>query len=387
MIALLAKRFLRGRSPDEPEGRTAYGTLCGVVGICLNLLLVAGKLLAGALSGSIAITADALNNLSDAGSSAVTLAGFHLAAKKADADHPFGHGRIEYLSGLAVAAVVVVTGFELGRSSLQKILHPQPVEFSALSAGILVCAIAVKLYMAAYNKRIGRRIGSTAMEATAVDSLSDCAATAAVLVCMLVSHFCSWHIDGWCGLLVACMILWAGVKAARDTIGPLLGEKTDPALAREIEQTVLSYEPVIGVHDLVVHDYGPGRRMVSLHAEVPCDGDLLTMHDAIDLAESALRQRFHCTAVIHMDPVECDNEQVNLLRAEVATLARELDDRVTIHDFRMVTGPTHTNLIFDLVLPFGLKLSDEEAAARLRRRIAELDATYFAVITVDKESC
>lgn len=295
MIALLAKRFIRNYdSPSEPSVRRGYGTLCGVVGICLNLLLVIGKLIAGAVSGSIAITADGLNNLSDAGSSAVTLAGFYLASKKADADHPFGHGRIEYLSGLAVAAAVVVTGFELARDSIAKILHPQPVEFSVLSVCILAAAILVKLYMALYNRRIGAYIDSSAMKATAVDSLSDVGATSAVLGCTLLGHYADLSIDGWCGALVACLIMWAGVKAAKDTIGPLLGEKTDPELCREIEQTVLGFHPpVIGVHDLIVNDYGPGRRVVSLHAEVPSNGNLLEMHDAIDLAESALRQRFH----------------------------------------------------------------------------------------------
>jgi len=388
MIALLAKRFIRNYdSPSEPSVRRGYGTLCGVVGICLNLLLVIGKLIAGAVSGSIAITADGLNNLSDAGSSAVTLAGFYLASKKADADHPFGHGRIEYLSGLAVAAAVVVTGFELARDSIAKILHPQPVEFSVLSVCILAAAILVKLYMALYNRRIGAYIDSSAMKATAVDSLSDVGATSAVLGCTLLGHYADLSIDGWCGALVACLIMWAGVKAAKDTIGPLLGEKTDPELCREIEQTVLGFHPpVIGVHDLIVNDYGPGRRVVSLHAEVPSNGNLLEMHDAIDLAESALRQRFHCIAVIHMDPVECDNVQVTAMHSRVAELAAQIDPCITIHDFRMVTGTTHTNLIFDLVLPFGFRLSDDDTVRLLRQRIAEDDASLFAVVTVDHKS-
>ena len=317
-----------------------YGTLCSAVGIVLNLLLTAIKLLAGSLSGSIAATADALNNLSDAGSSLATLASFRMASKKADAGHPFGHGRIEYLAGLGVSVAVLVTGVELARGSIDKIVHPVPTSFSPITIGILVASILVKLYMAYYNRRVGRLIGSPAMHATTLDSLSDCGATSAVLVSILLGKYLHWTVDGWCGALVAALVIGAGIKAARETAGPLLGQPPDPELAAGIERTVLSFAPISGVHDLMVHDYGPGRRAVSLHAEVPCDGDLLAMHDAVDLAENEVRRQFSCSAVIHMDPVETRDEHVAALRTMTEELAKELDPRASIHDFRMVPGPT-----------------------------------------------
>lgn len=387
MIELLARRLVKNwEHPTDPAAREGYGILCGAVGIGFNLLLAALKLLAGSLSGSIAATADALNNLSDAGSSVVTLVSFRMAAKKADADHPFGHGRIEYLAGLAVAVAVLITGIELGRSSVLKILHPVPTAFSLVSIAILTVSILIKLYMAHYNHRIGRLINSSAMRATMLDSLSDSGATSAVLLSMLLEKYFHWTVDGWCGALVAGLVIWAGFKAIHETIGPLLGQPPDKELVESIERTVLGFSPIVGVHDLMVHDYGPGRRMVSLHAEVPCDGDLLAMHDAIDLAETEVSRRYFCAAVIHMDPIETHNEHVVALRTRMEELAQTLDGRISIHDFRVVTGPTHTNLIFDLVLPFDLKFSDEQAVAELRRKAEDWDGNYHLVVTVDKAS-
>ena len=311
MIELLSRWFIRNReNTGDPAVRLAYGRLCGLVGIGLNLLLFGGKLFAGTVSGSVAVTADAFNNLSDAGSSVVTLLGFQLAGKKPDPQHPFGHGRIEYISGLVVSGLILLMGVELGNSSVEKILHPEAVDFSLLAMGILVASIAVKLYMYLYNRRIGRRISSAAMEATATDSLSDAIATTAVLAAMLVGRFTDLMIDGWVGLVVACFILFSGYQAAKETLWPLLGQPPEQELVERIQQMVLSHPPICGIHDLVVHDYGPGRMMVSLHAEVPAHGDILELHDVIDTAEMELKRTLHCDAVIHMDPIITDDAQI-----------------------------------------------------------------------------
>ena len=332
----------------------------------------------------MAVTADAFNNLSDAGSSVVTLLGFQLAGKKPDPQHPFGHGRIEYISGLVVSGLILLMGVELGKSSVEKILHPEAVDFSLLAVGILVASIAVKLYMYLYNRRIGRRISSAAMEATATDSLSDAIATTAVLAAMLVGRFTALMIDGWVGLVVACFILFSGYQAAKETLGPLLGQPPEQELVERIQQMVLSHPPICGIHDLVVHDYGPGRMMVSLHAEVPAHGDILELHDVIDTAEMELKRTLHCNAVIHMDPIITDDAQIVQLRRRVAKLVRQVDSGMTIHDFRVVPGPSHTNLIFDAVLPFGEHITEAEAARQIRERVRQMDGgEYYAVVTVE----
>ena len=384
MILLLAKWCIPNRERVEDGAvRRAWGALCGFVGIGLNLLLFAGKLAAGSISGSIAITADAFNNLSDAGSSVVTLLGFRLAGKKPDAGHPFGHGRMEYISGLVVAGLILVMGAELAKSSVDKILHPEAVTFSWLACGILLASIAVKLYMYRYNRAVGKKIDSAAMAATAADSLSDTAATAAVLLATVASRFISVPLDGWVGLVVALFILWSAVQAARDTISPLLGQAPDPALVRQIEELVTAHPQVVGVHDLVVHDYGPGRRIISLHAEVPADGELLEMHDAIDNIEMELARKLRCEAVIHMDPIATDDSTTVVLRNKITELAHCIDPALSIHDFRMVPGPTHTNLIFDVVTPFGFRLEDAEVARQLRALIRTFDSHYVPVIQVE----
>lgn len=383
MVTLLARLLIRHQE-DEARTRRAYGILCGAVGICLNVLLFAGKFFAGVLSGSIAITADAFNNLSDAGSSFVTLLGFHLAGQKADADHPFGHGRIEYLSGLVVSVLILLMGVELGKSSVSKILHPEAVDSSPLVVAILCASIAVKLYMFLYNRRLGRKLGSTAMEATAMDSLSDSAATAAVLLATLVGHFTDLLIDGWCGLLVAAFILWSGVSAAKETLDPLLGTPPTAELVERIRSLVLAHKSIIGIHDLIVHDYGPGRMMISLHAEVSASGDVLELHDEIDNVETELREKLGCEAVIHMDPIVTDDGLTAETRQRVAALVHCIDDAISIHDFRMVKGPTHINVIFDAVVPFGFRLTDEEVAKKIRTAVQTLDGNYYAVVKVER---
>ncbi len=384
MIELLAKWFIPHRDSMENGAlRRAYGTLCGAVGIGLNILLFMGKFFAGQLSGSIAVTADAFNNLSDAGSSAVTLLGFRLAGKKPDTDHPFGHGRIEYISGLIVAGLILLMGVELAKSSFDKILHPEEVTFSALAVVILAVSVAVKLYMWFYNRRIGGKLRSAAMEATAMDSLSDAAATFAVLLATLIGKWTGLAVDGYVGLLVALFILFSAYKAAKETLSPLLGQAPDPELVQRIRDIVAEHDTVVGIHDLVVHDYGPGRQMVSLHAEVPASGDILELHDVIDNIERELHEKLHVQAVIHMDPIVTDDAEVDALRRQVAELARQVEPRMTVHDLRVVRGTTHTNLVFDAVLPLDAAITPAEAARRIREKVSELDGDYYAVVTVE----
>ena len=369
---------------NNPAVREKYGVLAGAVGIVLNLLLSAGKLFAGLATGSISITADAFNNLSDAGSSVVTLVGFKVAGQKADDGHPFGHGRVEYLAGLLVSLMILLVGVELGKSSVEKILHPEAVTFSALSAAILVCAILVKLWMGQFNRRLGKKIGSAAMAATAADSVSDAVATAAVLAGALVNRFAHVNIDGWVGLAVAVFILRSGWGAAKDTINPLLGASPDPELVRQLRELVLSHPQVVGIHDMIIHDYGPGRRLCSFHAEVPQDADILAAHDAIDHIEREIQEKFGIETTVHMDPIATDDEKVTQLRARVAALAQAVEPEMTIHDFRVVRGPTHTNVIFDAVVPHKCRLTDEEVLQRLRRAVSALDPAYQAVIQIDR---
>ena len=385
MITLLTKKFIRDcENVTSPAVRQAYGMLCGIVGICLNIVLFALKFFAGTVSGSIAITADAFNNLSDAGASTVTLLGFKLAGKKPDPDHPFGHGRIEYLSGLAVAMVIILMGFELLRDAVNEILHPTAIDASFLAIAILIVSICVKFYMYLYNRAVGKKISSSAMQATAVDSLSDCAATGAVLLATLVARWTSLKIDGWCGLIVSGLILFAGYKAAKDTLSPLLGQPPEQEFVDEIEKIVMAHEAVSGIHDLVVHDYGPGRVMITLHAEVPADHNIMEVHDEIDLIEQELRAKLGCEATIHMDPIDTNDETTKKTREKVSELVRLIDEQITIHDFRMVTGPTHTNVIFDAVVPFQFRLSDKEVEEKVESAVRALDGNYFAVVQIDK---
>lgn len=385
MMKLLIKSFIKDyKNTDDPNVRGKYGILAGTVGIVLNMLLFAGKYFAGILSGSIAITADAFNNLSDAGSSIVTLAGFKLAAKKPDPDHPFGHGRIEYITGFIVSMLILLMGFEIAKSSIEKIFNPETTQISLLSISILAVSILIKLYMAIYNKSIGKKINSAAMAATASDSLSDCIATAVVLLSMIVFLFTHLNIDGYCGILVSIFIFRSGITAAKETISPLLGQPPEPEFVKNIEDIVMAHEEIIGIHDLIVHDYGPGRVMISLHGEVSGDGNIYKLHDAIDNIENELNEKLNCLAVIHMDPVDVNNEKVNEYKGKIKGIINKFDSNISMHDFRMVSGPTHTNVIFDIVIPFNYKLSDNEVKSKISELILEFDPTCFAVITVDK---
>lgn len=385
MITLLARLFIKDRDKvADAAVRRAYGMLCSLTGIGLNVLLFLGKYLAGRLSGSIAMTADAFNNLSDAGSSVITLLGFRMAAKKPDPGHPFGHGRIEYLSGVAVSIIIIVVGVQLGLESIDKIMNPQPVDAGLLPMLVLVASICVKGYMFAYNRGIGRKINSPGMAATAMDSLSDSIATSVVLISMLLSRFAGVNADGWGGIAVACFIIFSGFKAAKETLSPLLGNPPDPQLVHDISNIVLSHSEVMNVHDLIVHDYGPGRLMVSLHAEVPGNGNIYALHDTIDTIEYELSSKLGCDAVIHMDPVSPDGTKTAHMRDELAEAAKSIDPRLSIHDFRIVDGPTHTNVIFDAVLPNDSKLTEEEAVAQLEALVHSLWQNSHPKVHIDR---
>ena len=382
MITCLAKFWIR-ESDSEEKKRRVYGTLGAVVGIFLNICLFTGKYLAGFFSGSIAIMADAFNNLSDAGSSFISLIGFVFSGKKPDLDHPFGHGRIEYLAGLGVSFLILLMGVELAKNSVQKILHPVSVQISTLSIAVLSASILVKLYMAYYNHAIGNKIRSATMAATATDSLSDAAATTVVLLAMLFLAVTGINIDGYCGILVAVFILAAGIGAAKETVSPLLGQAPDPEFVKEIKELVMQHEEVLGIHDMAVHDYGPGRVMVSLHAEVSGDGNIYELHDLIDRIERELKEKLHCETVIHMDPIDVGNVKTVEMKEEMVKLVKAIDERLTIHDFRMVTGTTHHNMIFDVVIPADFKLSQEELKDIIQMKVWEKWPDYYVVIDVD----
>ena len=386
MIGFLAKHLIRDyENVTDPKVRQAYGILCGTVGIVLNVCLFAGKFLAGSISHSISITADAFNNLSDAGSSLVTLAGFKMAGAKPDLGHPFGHGRIEYITGLIVSGAILIMAFELVKSSVDKILHPQPVAYGTLALVILLVSVGVKLYMCAYSRRIAGRLNSAAMRATALDSLSDSCATLAVFAAALVGKYTHVTIDGYCGVLVGLFIFYAGIKAAKETLDPLLGQAPDPEFVAEVERLVLSHEAVCGIHDLIVHDYGPGRRFLSVHAEVPADGEILKLHEAIDHIEGELQEELHCAAVIHMDPVVTDDERILNLKEQVLSVLHAIDSSLTMHDFRVVMGPTQNNLIFDVVVPYGFFLNEKETVRTVQLRVKEkLGEGYHCVIQIDQ---
>ena len=385
MTSLLLKLFVKNpEQTTDPKVRSAYGRLAGLVGIACNVLLFLGKLLAGIFSGSVSITADAFNNLSDASGSVVTLLGFRLAERPADSDHPYGHARIEYLSGLAVAAIILMIGVELVKSSFDKILHPQQMAVSWLTAAILLVSIACKLWLAAFNRKLGKKIDSAALQATAADSRNDVISTAAVLVSSLVSRFTNWNVDGYVGLAVALFILYSGVMIAKDTIDPILGATPDPEVVQELKRRILAHEKILGIHDLIVHDYGPGRRFASVHVEMDRKEDPLACHDIIDDIEREIMALCNVQLVIHYDPLVTDDEELVRMRDLVQQEVGTIDPRLSIHDFRMVCGPGHTNLIFDLVVPFDLQSRKADLKAQIDARVQFENDTYYTVINFDQ---
>lgn len=365
---------------ENPQVRRKYGVLTGVVGICFNILLFGLKYFAGVWSGSVAMIADAFNNLSDAGSSIITMIGFQFSGREPDAEHPFGHGRYEYIAGFLVSQAILLMGLELARGSFAKILHPQPVETGNMVYVILLLSIAVKGYMAAYNHRIGKKIHSTAMHATAMDSVSDMVATSVVLLSMIVLQKTSYNVDGYCGLLVAIFILYTGIQTIRETLGTLLGMKPDARFVEQVYEIVLRHHLVMGIHDLVVHDYGAGRRMISLHLEVPGEINVYALHDIIEHIESDLDQELDCKSVIHMDPIESDNETVMELREAVQQLVQSFDERLSIHDFRVVQCHQGENMVFDLVVPQELSVREEEIVEQLIQQIRKRYPAYEVVV-------
>ena len=385
MTNFLIKHFIPNASDvKSPAVRQRYGVVSGVVGILCNALLCTAKIAAGLLTGAVSIVADGINNLSDGGSCVVSLLGFKMAGKPADDKHPFGHGRIEYVAGLIVSFIIVLMGVGLANTALDKIFHPEEISFSWITPAVLGISILVKLWMCFFNRKMGDKIDSAVLRATAMDSLSDVAATSAVLAGFVIGYWARVNLDGYLGVLVALFILYTGVSTAKGTLDLLLGEAPDPEFVKQIQQEVLSYPEIIGVHDLIVHNYGPGHSVVSLHAEVPCDVDILKIHDTIDNAERDLKKKFDCEVVIHMDPIITDDKETNEIHQKLSSIVRLLDSRVTIHDFRMVKGPTHTNLIFDIVVPHQFRLTDDQVVESLRQAVKALDARYEIVVNVDK---
>ena len=385
MTKLLLRLFVKDADNTEsPKVRAAIGTLSGLVGIVCNVLLFAFKLLVGTLTGSVSITADAMNNLSDASGSIVTFIGFRVADKPADEHHPYGHARAEYLSGLGVAALILVIGLELVKTSVEKIIHPTPVTFTTVAAVVLLASIAVKFWMNLFNRSLAKRIDSTALMATAADSRNDCITTGAVLIAAVVEKLTNIPVDGWIGLAVALFILYSGLNLAKDTISPLLGEGADPELREKIVDYIVAQPKVLGYHDLMVHDYGPGQRFASLHVEMDCREDPLECHERIDDMERECLRSHNVHLVIHYDPVVIDNPELTALKAKVLCLLQTRDPRLSLHDFRMVPGKKHMNLVFDVALPRDMKDRGEELRSWVEDTLnAEGEMVYHVIITFD----
>ncbi len=386
MTQFLIRCFIK--RPDDVKDaavRTAYGNLASLVGMACNILLCIGKLLAGTLFGSIAITADALNNLSDASSNVVSLIGFRLAAKAPDAEHPYGHARYEYLAGLVVSVTILAIGLSLLKESALKVLHPTPVAFSWLSIGVLAASILVKLWMSGFNRAVGKKINSETLMATAADSRNDVLTTGAVLLSTILCSLTGYGImDGIMGVGVAAFILWSGWGLVMDTLSPLLGESPSPELVEHIERTVMSYPGVLGMHDLMVHDYGPGHQFASLHVEFPAETDPLTAHDVIDNIENDFLKKDRLQVTIHYDPIVTADASVGVLRARLQEHARQLDPQLSIHDLRIVPGDSHTNVLFDLVFPAGYTGDIDQMLAKMCQFVKEQDPKYCCVVKVEQ---
>lgn len=388
MIELLAKILYKDSSDvDISVKRRRYGSLLGGVGIFLNFVLFTIKLIAGIVTGSVAIVADSINNLSDAGSSSIQLIGYKLSGHEPDENHPFGHGRIEYVSGLVISIVILFMGIELLKSSITKIIFPVSIQYSKMALIILIISVLIKLYMYSYNKTYAQKLNSVVMQATAFDSLTDSLATATVLLCMMINEYTGFAVDGYCGLIVSLFIITTGYNAAKDTITPLLGQKADPEFVEKIAQFAMSYDEVLGVHDLVVHDYGAGRMMITFHAEVSANGDFVKLHDVIDNIERRLKKVLGCQAVIHMDPVFVDDEATIRMKRFSELITKSINESLTIHDFRMVAGPTHIKLVFDVLAPYDYHMSDAEIKKAIETKIESLPGNLTAVVDVDRPMC
>lgn len=384
MHTIIIKTFIRDyENTGNIKVREAYGTLGSITGIIVNLILALSKYFAGILSGSISVTADAINNLSDAGSSIISLIGVKLSAKPADKGHPYGHGRVEYISALAVSFVVLLMGIELFRSSVDKIINPVPVKFNWLSLIILVVSILAKLWLGLFNRTLGKKINSSPMMAVMKDSFSDCLATGVALIAIIISAFSDVSVDGYLGVIVAGFIFLAGFNILKETMADLLGKPADREFTEEIEKKILSYDKIVGVHDLIIHDYGPGRKFASAHAEVSSLDDIMDVHDVIDLAERDILNEYGLIISIHTDPIVTDDERINQLKEMTIKIVKEISEEMSIHDFRVVDGPTHTNLIFDLIAPHKFHLSNSEIIHTVEEKLSKIDERYFVVITIE----
>ena len=385
MTKLLCRLFVKnGENIKDRRVRRAYGTLCAVVGMILNILLFIGKFIVGTISGSVAIRADAVNNLTDAASQIISLVSSHIAAKPADRDHPFGHARMEYVASMIVSMLILVVGYQLFRDSLDKLIHPVVTEFRWVSIAVLGVSVLVKLWLGLFNRTVGDKIDSDVLRASKIDSLSDAAATSAVLVASLVQHYTNFDPDGYMGIVIAVLIVWAGIRILGDTKNSILGQSPDGHTVETIRAIVMSYPEALGLHDMVVHNYGPGCTIASLHVEVDGSANVFDTHDAIDRMEKQLFAEASIHATIHMDPIVTDDPTVVELCHRIAGMLCEIDGRLTMHDFRMVRGTTHTNLIFDVVAPFELADEDERLKARIGEVVKTIDESYCCVITVDR---
>lgn len=386
MTGLLVKLFIKNRDNiSDIHVREKYGTLSSITGIVCNILLFVLKYIMGTLSNSIAVVSDAFNNLSDSASCIVTLLGYKMAAKPADKDHPFGHGRMEYLTSLVIAAVILVMGIELLKNSFTKIFHPEEVKFSFIVLASLILSIGMKLWMSLFNTTLGKKLNSTAMLATAKDSRNDVIATSAAVLSLICSAFTDLPVDGVTGILVSVFILKSGYEIIRDTVDALLGKPADPETVRQIKELVCTDQRIIGVHDLIIHDYGPGNSIGSCHAEVRSSEDFVSAHDLIDTIEHEIHRRLKINMTIHMDPIEVDNEQINACRELISNIISGISDRLKFHDFRTVSGDTHVNLIFDLVVPFDLDYSNDELKEKIDESLASEETKYYTVITFDRD--
>ena len=386
MTEFLVKQFVKNyQNTEDTQVRTSYGILSSCVGIVCNVLLFAAKLAIGMLMNSLAIMADAFNNLSDAASSIISFVGVKMAGKPADKEHPFGHGRIEYIAALIVAFLVIEVGSTCLQSSFEKLFHPEAIAFDWISFGILLLSVGVKLWMSLFNRKLGKRIDSKVMLATAADSAGDVIVTSATLASILICYFTSVNIDAFTGLAVSVLVIWSGISIARDTLEPLIGQRPDPELYRQIQEMVESYDGIVGTHDLIIHNYGPNRSMASIHAEVPRETDIEVSHEIIDRVEREVARKLNIFLVIHMDPVEIHDEKVLAVKAKLNGVIRALDPDLTFHDFRVVNGQEQINLIFDLVIPFSYSQDEaDKVVHQVKSLMKEVDGRYQCVITVDK---
>ena len=386
MTNLLVRLFVKNsNNTSDPAVRENYGKMASIVCIVLNMVLSAGKITLGLLSGAISVTADGFNNLTDCGSNVVSLISFKVAGKPADKEHPFGHQRIEYISAMIVAFIVLMLAVELASESFNKIFNPEPSEMSYLMLGVLAFSVLVKVWMFFFNRKLGKTVDSEVLKATATDSLTDAISTTAVTVAVIISHFVNFNLDGYMGLAVAVVIAWAGIDILKDTMSKLLGQAPDKTLIEGIRSRIMAYEGVLGIHDLAVHNYGPHKYYASVHVEVDAKVPTMESHDLMDRIERDFAETTDIVLIIHSDPVVTDDPEINLLKQKVTEMVTSIDERFRIHDFRAVKGVTHTNLIFDVAIPFDTKLSAEEIKTRISQLVSAYDPTLFVVATVEKQ--